>query len=133
VRLLLKIYPLILIAGLALTLISWPRMGYLFKHISTDPVDLLPKDYQSVQTLLEIRDKVSQNNNFGIVLESEHPENTKAALHALKPLIEKSPLVGKVSLTKPGYEFLDKNKFLFMDTALQTLRSHEKNPWIYFF
>lgn len=111
------------LAGLALILISWPRMGYLFKHISTDPVDLLPKDYQSVQTLLEIRDKVSQNNNFGIVLESDNPENTKAALHALKPLLEKSPMVGEVLLTKPGYDFLDKNKFLFMDTKdLQDIR-----------
>jgi hypothetical protein len=91
-------------------------MAYLLKHISTDPVDLLPKHFQSVQTLLEIRDKVSQNHNFGIVLESDHPEQTKAALHALVPLIEKSPFTDKVQVTKPGYEFLDKNKFLYMET-----------------
>lgn len=102
---------------------TWPRMAYLFKNISTDPVDLLPKDYQSVQTLLEIRDKVPDYRRFGIVLESENPDKTKEALKALVPVLQNSPLVGKVEMTKPGYHFLDKNKFLFLETNdLQDIR-----------
>jgi len=111
---LLKIYPLILLLGIVLVFFSWPRMGYLFKHISTDPADLVPEEYQSVQTIMEIRDKVPYKRRFAIVLESDDPEKTQQALQDLKPILEVNPQVRKVLLTKPGFEFFDKNKFLYM-------------------
>lgn len=110
-----KAYPLVLILGLLLIWISWPKMAYLFKNISTDPVDLLPQNYQSVQSLLDIRDKVATKKRFGVVFESENPENTKRLLKDLKPKLEKLPTVGKVYIGKPGYQFFDNNKFLYME------------------
>lgn len=116
VRVLLRFYPIVLILGIALVFVALPRMAHLFKTISTDPADLLPQDYVSVQTLLEIRDKVDQKRRFGVIFESEHPESTKRLLHDLAGELRKSPSVAKVLVTKPGYDFFDKNKFLYMET-----------------
>ncbi|HCU23748.1 MAG TPA: hypothetical protein DF383_01925, partial [Deltaproteobacteria bacterium] len=48
VRFLLKYYWLVLLVGLGLSALSYPRMIHLFKNISTDPIDLLPKHYPTV-------------------------------------------------------------------------------------
>ncbi len=123
IRCLIKYYFLFLIAGIGLAALSIPRVIYLFKNISTDPVDLLPEDFLSVKTLLKIREKVEAQELFGVVFESDRPENTKRLLHDLKPLLESKPVVGKVYLTKPGWEFFDRQKFLFMDLEdLYTIR-----------
>jgi predicted RND superfamily exporter protein len=117
VRILLKLYPLVLLLGVLLAVLSLPRVTLLFKNLSTDPVDLLPEKYQSVQTLLKIRDKVANQNRFGVVFESDHPENTKRLLGDLEPILAAEPLVGKVYITKPGFDFFDKNKLLFIELA----------------
>ncbi|MCE9624027.1 MAG: MMPL family transporter [Deltaproteobacteria bacterium] len=54
VRFLLKFYGWVLLATLIAAGFSFPRMIHLFKTISTDPVDLLPKDSPSVQALLRM-------------------------------------------------------------------------------
>lgn len=105
-----------LILGLVLVYFSWPRMAFLFRHISTDPADLLSQRIQSVSSLLQIRKKVDRKRRFGVVFESENSEATKKALHDLAPLLEKNPLVGRVLIKKPGYDFFDKNKFLYVKT-----------------
>lgn len=116
VRFLMRAYPLILVAGIALAILSWPRMVYLLKNISTDPVDLLPRNFPSVETILKIRDHLDTPPRFGLVFESDKPEQVKQLLKDLAPELKKIPSVGKVMITKPGYDFLDKNKFLFMET-----------------
>ncbi len=115
VGILLKIYPLVFILGLALGALSLPKMIYLLKHISTDAVDLLPPDYPSVQSLLKIRDKIENKTRFALVLESENPENTKRFMEDLKNQLLKDPAVGKVEDKKLGYHFFDKYKLLFLD------------------
>jgi len=115
VRFLYRFYLLFLLLGLTLGAVSIPRMVELFKHISTDPVDLLPQNYPSVQTLLQVRDKMEPKRRFGLALESENPEKTRQLLEDLKPLLRKSPYVGEVYTTKLGYEFFDKHKMYYLD------------------
>ncbi|MBL7685256.1 MAG: MMPL family transporter [Deltaproteobacteria bacterium] len=123
VQILLKTYWIIVLLVLIAAYFSFPKMVFLLKHISTDPVDLLPKEYPSVQTLLQIRDKIENKPGVPIVLESENPENTLKFLEDLKTLFLKNPLVGEVVDRKVGYEFFDKNKMLYMDLEdLRTLK-----------
>lgn len=123
VRFIRRFYWIILLAGILLIFFSWPRMAFLFKNISTDPADLLPPEHPSVATLLEIREKVNAPRRTSVVLESENPENTKKLLNDLAKDLEALPLVGEIWITKPGYDFLDKNKFLFMELDdLQEIR-----------
>jgi len=112
---LIRYYPIVLIGGIVLIFWSWPRVTYLFKNISTDPIDLLPPTYQSVNTLFKLRDKIDQKRRFDILFESENPDNTKRLMADVKTYLEGLPGVGRVYIKKPGYTFLDKNKFLFID------------------
>lgn len=114
-RFLVRFYPLVIVLGIGLAVISFPRVGYLFKNLSTDPIDLLPNNYQSVINLKDIRDKFEKRKRFGIVFESENPENTKRLLADLKPILEKLSLVNRVYVRKPGFEFFDQYKFLYID------------------
>ncbi|MFO1462226.1 MAG: MMPL family transporter [bacterium] len=124
---LLKYYGLVLLATLAAAALSFPRTIQLFKTISTDPIDLLPKDYPSVQTLLNIRDKLQPKKSFGVVLESGNPEAIKRLLYDLQAILEKSPAVSRVLVTKPGYAFFDKHKLLYLDLAdLQDIHDRVK-------
>jgi len=123
VSFLLKFYPL-LIAGVCIWVaFSVPRMVNLLQNISTDPVDLLPRSYASVQSLLKVRDNVESRTRFAVVLESEHPETMKKVLEALKPKLAQNPLIGKVEDKKVGYQFFDKHKLLYLDLEdLKTIR-----------
>src|SRR5262245_1296648 len=95
----------------------------LFTTISTDPIDLLPRHYASVQSLLKVRDKVESKTRFAIVLESDHPEKTKQLIADVKPLLMKLDAVGKVEDQKVGYAFFDKHKLLYLDLEdLETIR-----------
>lgn len=115
VRFLLKFYWLVILVALASAAFSYPRMIHLFKTISTDPIDLLPQDYPSVQTLLKIRDKLKPKKSFGVVLESNDAEAIKRALYDLKARFEQRPEVGRALVTKPAYAFFDKHKLLYLE------------------
>lgn len=115
VRFLLKFYWLVILVALASAGFSYPRMIHLFKTISTDPIDLLPQDYPSVQTLLKIRDKLKPKKSFGVVLESTDAEAIKRALYDLKARFEQRPEVGRALVTKPAYAFFDKHKLLYLE------------------
>lgn len=115
VRILLKLYWLVLLLALAAAGVSYPRMIHLFKSISTDPIDLLPEKYPSVQSLLKIRDKLQPKKSFGVVLESDHPDAMKRALYDLKDRFERQAEVGRALVTKPGYTFFDKHKLLYLE------------------
>lgn len=123
VKMLLKIYPIVLLGSLVLGAFSLPKMVDLLKHISTDPVDLLPSDYPSVQNLLKIREKVESKSRFALVFESNNPENTKRFMADLKSKFLQDPQVGKVEDKKLAYQFFDQYKLLFLELEdLKTIR-----------
>ncbi|HKY64316.1 MAG TPA: MMPL family transporter [bacterium] len=115
VRWLLKYYGVVILLVLALSALSFPRMIRLFKTISTDPIDLLPRNYPSVQTLLQLRDKLEPKKRFAVVFESDNPEQTQKLIQDLKLVLEKNPYVGQALITKVGYEYFDKHKLLFLE------------------
>lgn len=124
VRFLSRFYWIILLICILGTALSVPRVVQLFKNISTDPIDLLPKNYTSVKNLLALRDKMKLKKTFAVVFETENPEAIHRLLADLKPYMEKSPLVGRAMIQKPGYDFFDENKFLFLSLdELQELKS----------
>lgn len=114
VRFLNRFYWIVLILCVGVTALSIPPMIQMFKNISTDPIDLLPKNYPSVQNLLSLREKIKPKKVFAVVFETENPEAIRRLLADLKPALEKSPSVGRALIQKPGYDFFDENKFLFL-------------------
>jgi predicted RND superfamily exporter protein len=117
----LKLWPLILIGVLALSAASIPRTIKLFKNISTDPVDLLPRANPNVQALLKVRDKLEKGVRTSIVFESDDPESTLRFLADTVEKLNHEPYVGRVIARKIGYDFFDKYKMLFV--SLEDLRT----------
>ncbi len=117
----LKLWPLILIGTLALTALSVPRTIQLFKNISTDPIDLLPRKNANVQALLKVRDKLEKGVRTSIVFESDDPQATLQFLADTVEKLEHEPYVGRVIARKIGYDFFDKYKMLFV--SLEDLRT----------
>ncbi|MBI4373972.1 MAG: hypothetical protein HY542_03745, partial [Deltaproteobacteria bacterium] len=120
-RWVLKTWPAILIFSLLIGAASVPRMIQLYRHISTDPIDLLPQDHPNVQTLIQVRQKVENRTRVTLVLESEKPEATIRYMKELVGRLEKEPFIEKVQYLKPGYAFFDKYKLLFLDLKDLTL------------
>ncbi|HSA58706.1 MAG TPA: MMPL family transporter [bacterium] len=117
----LKLWPLILIGVIALSAASIPRTIQLFKNISTDPVDLLPRENPNVQALLKVRDKLEKGVRTSIVFESDDPEATLRFLADTVEKLNHEPYVGRVIARKIGYDFFDKYKMLFV--SLEDLRT----------
>lgn len=117
----LKIWPLILIGVLALSAASIPRTIKLFKNISTDPIDLLPRANPNVQALLKVRDKLEKGVRTSLVFESDDPEATLRFLADTVERLNHEPYVGRVIARKIGYDFFDKYKMLFV--SLEDLRT----------
>lgn len=119
----LKLWPLILIGTLGLTALSIPRTIGLFKNISTDPLDLLPRKNPNVQALLKVRDKLEKGVRTSIVFESDDPESTLRFLADTVEKLNHEPYVGRVVARKVGYDFFDKYKMLFISLDdLRTIR-----------
>ncbi len=99
----------------------------LYKNISTDPVDLLPADNPNVKTLLKVRDKLERGTQMALVLESEDPAKTLAAMKELIARLEKEPYVGSILYRQAGYDFFDRHKLLFLDLEdLKTIRDRTR-------
>lgn len=113
-KLVLKLWPVFLIAIIGLSVLSLPRTIHLFKTISTDPIDLLPKDYPNVQSLLKVRDKLEKGVRTSMVFESEDPQKTVEFLKDTASKLREHPLVGKVVDRKVGYDFFNKHKLMFL-------------------
>lgn len=95
----------------------------LFKNISTDPIDLLPKKHPNVLTLLKVREKLERGVRSSLVIESEDREANIRFLNHLVGELEKLPYIAHVESKKMGYEFFDKHKLLFMEKKdLETIR-----------
>jgi predicted RND superfamily exporter protein len=108
---------------LLLSVLSVPSTIKLFKNISTDPIDLLPKDNPNVLTLLKVRQKLERGTRLGIVIESQNREANIAYIEKLATDLEKLPRVGHVEWRKTGYDFFDQSKLLYMEKKdLETIR-----------
>src|SRR3989338_7501595 len=102
----------IVIFGLILTVFSAPRAVKLLTRISTDLVNLLPKSYPSVHIHDEIGKKFKSRDSLFLVIYSNSPEKNFEAAKAAKVYLETLPEVSSTALEKPGYDFLDRNKFM---------------------
>ncbi|OGQ58261.1 MAG: hypothetical protein A3I75_07810 [Deltaproteobacteria bacterium RIFCSPLOWO2_02_FULL_50_16] len=119
----LKLGPFILVGILILSAVSLPRTIRLFKTISTDPVDLLPRDNPNVQSLLRVREKLERGVRTSVVFESEDPAKTIQFLQDTTQRLRALPWVGKVVDRKVGYDFFDRHKLIFLDLDdLKTIR-----------
>lgn len=118
-----RYYLIILIAASLLTAVCFPRAVKFFTTIDTDLTKLLPQSYKSVQTINEIRKKFKSTLSLIIVLENDDPVVAKEHAIALADYLETDPEVSTADLKKPGYEFFDKHKLLFIDLEdLKTIR-----------
>ncbi len=119
----LKLWPLLMISILALSAASVPRTINLFKHISTDPADLLPEKHPNVRALMGVREKLEKGVRSSMTFESDDPEATLRFLADTVEKLEENPMVGRVIARKIGYDFFNRHKMLFLDKAdLQTIR-----------
>ena len=119
----LRFWPLVLIGTLALSAASLPRTIQLFKTISTDPIDLLPKNNPNVQELLQVREKLERGSRAALVFESDDPDQTIKFLRDTVQQLQALPFVGRVVDRKIGYDFFNHHKLLFMDLEdLRTIR-----------
>jgi predicted RND superfamily exporter protein len=118
-----RYWPLILIAVITASAFSVPATVRLFKNISTDPIDLLPKDNPNVQTLLKVREKLERGIRSTIVIESPDREANLRFLNDTVEKLQKLPYISKVEWKKSGYEFFNKRKLLFVEKKdLETIR-----------
>jgi predicted RND superfamily exporter protein len=103
--------------------ISIPSTVKLFKTISTDPIDLLPKNNPNVQTLLNVREKLERGNRSRFVIESDDREANIRFINDLVTKLKAQPFIFIVEEKKAGFDFFDKHKLLFMEKKdLVTIR-----------
>lgn len=118
-----RFWPIVLIVLLAASAASIPTTIKLFKTISTDPIDLLPKQNPNVETLVKIREKLERGTRTTIVVESDDRESNLRFIHDLVPKLQALPYIARVEWRKTGYDFFDKHKLLFMEKSdLETIR-----------
>ncbi len=110
-----KYYLLILIIASILTAIAFPRASKFFANINTDLTQLIPKDYQSVKSINEIREKFKSIKNLIIVVEDNNPERAKDFMAKLGANLEQNPRVGEVEYKKRGYNFFEDHVLMFLD------------------
>lgn len=114
-RMILKFWPVFLVLIVGLSAVSLPRTIKLFKTISTDPIDLLPPEYPSVQSLLKVREKLEKGVRTSLVFESDDPRKTIEFLKDTAARLHTHPMVGRVIDRKVGYDFFNKHKLMFLD------------------
>lgn len=86
----------------------------LFKNIDTDLVRLLPEDYSSVQLIEKVRKKLTHEGSLKVIIEGPSREVILPFLLELKEHFEVLPEVKRVDHVKPGYEFFDEHKMLYV-------------------
>lgn len=119
-----RYWPIVLLVISLASAISIPPTIRLFKNISTDPIDLLPKDNPNVATLLKVREKLERGIRSTIVVESNDREANIRFINDTVEKLKTLPFVARVEWKKGGYEFFDKHKLLFMDKEdLETIRN----------
>jgi uncharacterized protein len=110
-----RAWPVVLLATLVASGLGVPSTIRLFKNISTDPIDLLPKTDPNVATLRMAREKLERGVRSNIVVESDDRNANIRFIQDMVARLAKEPYVGRVEWRKTGYDFFDRHKLLFMD------------------
>lgn len=119
----LRYWPIVLIVILIASGLSVPSTTKLFKTISTDPIDLLPKSNPNVTTLKRVRAKLERGVRSSIVLESNDRKANVDFLKDIASKLEQLPFIAQVDWKKPGYDFFDQHKLLYLEKKdLETIR-----------
>ncbi len=108
----LKYWHIVILLTLLACGLSIPSTVKLFKTISTDPIDLLPKNNPNVKTLLKVREKLERGNRSRFVIESNDREANIRFIDDLVKKLEAQPFIAIIEAKKAGYEFFDKHKLL---------------------
>lgn len=98
---------------------------HLMSAISTNLSELLPDDYKTVQLSQEIKSQFKKRagSDLVVILESPDAQANKKALDDLTAYIKANPDVESLRIQKPGFDFFDRHKLLFLETAdLQTIK-----------
>lgn len=125
IRLQKKYYMVILLVGLALTVVCAKPAIKLLTSVATDLINLLPENYPSVKLSDQIKKKFNRRSSMFVILHSPSPEANEKAIHGLKEFLEKNESVDRVEIKKEGYEFIDQNKLLLIDLS-DIYTAHDK-------
>lgn len=108
-------HPFLTLLIITLTVgVSIPGSLGLFKNIKTDLTSLLPQDTRSVQLIQTVRDKTEGIGNLMLVVEGKNRSQIIKMITDLSVRLEKDPMIREASYTKPGYDFFDKHKLLYI-------------------
>lgn len=108
-------YFIIIICAIALAVAAFPRTVQLYSNIDTDLANLLPGEYESVQTIWQLRDKFKSVTSLIIVVEGPTVQETQDLMLELVDELEKDSKVLGVTFEKPGYDFFEKYALLYID------------------
>ncbi|MBI4211447.1 MAG: MMPL family transporter [Deltaproteobacteria bacterium] len=108
-------WPVWLFLTLALTAVSMPRAAQLFAKISTDPADLLPEHNPNTQAIRQVREKFKSRAGIDFIFESPDPDTSLRMMLDTAKELKKHPLVYQVETEKPGYDFFDRHKMMYLD------------------
>lgn len=95
----------------------------LFQNIDTDLAKLLPESYPSVQLIEEVRDKLEGGARMRLVLTGPDRETLYPFMRDLAEHLRGVEEIKKVEFEKPGYDFFDEHKMLYVSLEdLQDIR-----------
>ncbi len=105
--------------SLVLSAVFFPPAASLFKHISTNLRVMLPKDYSSVDVIETMDRHFKSYSNVILTFEipESPPEKLIAMMEALAQVYRGVPAVDKVTFTRPGFDYLDPRKWLYLDLS----------------
>jgi uncharacterized protein len=104
----------IVLIGIILAVLCFPRAVRLLSNIKTDLINLLPDHYPTVRYTEEIQKKFNRRSSLYLIINSPHAEINKKAMVASKAYLETLPSIDYIEVKKRGYDFFDKNKLLLL-------------------
>ncbi|OVE81375.1 hypothetical protein BVY03_04110 [bacterium K02(2017)] len=111
-----KKYPLpIILIGIILSIICFPRAIGLLSNIQTDLINLLPDSFPSVKQSEIIKKQFDRRSSLFLIINSPNSAQNQLAMLDMKNYLLKDPQVGEVRIEKRGYDFFNQNKLLLLD------------------
>ena len=120
---------LIILVFFALTALCFKPATKLMGTISTTLSTLLPDHYPTVKISNNIKEhfKKRTGGDLVVIIDSPHPEKNLALVNSLAAYLSKNPEIERVQYLKPGFDFFDKHKLLFLDQSdLVSIRDRTK-------
>lgn len=120
---------IILVIGIILGAVCYPRAVRLLGNVKTDLIHLLPDHYPSVHFTEEIQKKFNRRSSMYLIVNSPDEEaNKKAIAFARDYLLKNLSAIDYIEDEKTGYEFFDDNKLLLIDLEdLYTIQERLKD------